>query len=105
MAFKGVFLEIQGIPYMKKVTEFREIPRNYTTRNSAGILTTSARNTEQTEVKKTDGIPCRRNSVDTLPTQSHDTKIGTENQETGSDDLRIGTQNEPTQSADSKIGT
>ncbi len=35
-------------------------------RNSAGILANSARNTEQTEVKKTDGIPCRRNSVDTL---------------------------------------
>jgi hypothetical protein len=25
-----VFLEIHGIPYMKKVTEFREIPRNFT---------------------------------------------------------------------------
>ncbi len=25
-----VFLEIYGIPYMKKVTEFREIPRNFT---------------------------------------------------------------------------
>jgi hypothetical protein len=27
---KFVFLEMQGIPYMKKVTEFREIPRNFT---------------------------------------------------------------------------
>jgi hypothetical protein len=25
-----VSLEIYGIPYMKKVTEFREIPRNFT---------------------------------------------------------------------------
>jgi hypothetical protein len=25
-----VFLVIYGIPYMKKVTEFREIPRNFT---------------------------------------------------------------------------
>ncbi len=25
-----VFLEIHGILYMKKVTEFREIPRNFT---------------------------------------------------------------------------
>jgi hypothetical protein len=24
------FLEIKGIPYMEKVTEFREIPRNFT---------------------------------------------------------------------------
>jgi hypothetical protein len=29
-AYICVFLEIYGIPYMKKVTEFREIPRNYT---------------------------------------------------------------------------
>jgi hypothetical protein len=29
-----VSLEKYGIPYMKKVTEFREIPRNYKTRNS-----------------------------------------------------------------------
>jgi hypothetical protein len=28
--FKCVFLEIKGIPYMKEVTEFREIPRNFT---------------------------------------------------------------------------
>jgi hypothetical protein len=28
--FICVFLEIYGIPYMKKVTEFREIPRNFT---------------------------------------------------------------------------
>ncbi len=27
---KCVFLEIHGILYMKKVTEFREIPRNFT---------------------------------------------------------------------------
>ncbi len=27
---KWVFLEIHGIPYMKKVTEFREIPWNVT---------------------------------------------------------------------------
>jgi hypothetical protein len=28
--FICVFLEIYEIPYMKKVTEFREIPRNFT---------------------------------------------------------------------------
>jgi hypothetical protein len=28
--FISVCLEIYGIPYMKKVTEFREIPRNFT---------------------------------------------------------------------------
>jgi hypothetical protein len=28
--FISVFLEIHGIPYMKKVKEFREIPRNFT---------------------------------------------------------------------------
>ena len=28
--FMCVFLEIYGIPYMKKGTEFREIPRNFT---------------------------------------------------------------------------
>ncbi len=28
--FICVFLEIYGIPYMKKVPEFREIPRNFT---------------------------------------------------------------------------
>ncbi len=43
-------VEIYGIPYMKKVTEF------------SGILANSARNTEETEVKKqtefrVDGIP------------------------------------------------
>ncbi len=62
---KCVILEMHGILYMKKVTEFREIPHGIR-RNSAGILANSARNTELTEVKKTDGIPCRRNSVDTL---------------------------------------
>ncbi len=49
---------------MKKVMEFLEIPRNfmelYDTEFS-GILANSARNTDQTEVKKN-----RRNSVDTL---------------------------------------
>jgi hypothetical protein len=28
--FTCVFLEIHGIPYMKKVTEFRDFPRNFT---------------------------------------------------------------------------
>jgi hypothetical protein len=28
--YQPYFLEIYGIPYMKKVTEFREIPRNFT---------------------------------------------------------------------------
>ncbi len=32
---KSVFLEIHGILYMKKVTEFRGISRNYSSRNSA----------------------------------------------------------------------
>ncbi len=38
---KCVFLEIHGIPYMKKVTEFRKIPRNFTElyyTESGGIL-------------------------------------------------------------------
>jgi hypothetical protein len=41
----------------------------YAVRNSAkfrGVLGNSARNTEETEVQKTYGISCRRNSVDTL---------------------------------------
>jgi hypothetical protein len=47
----------------------REILSNYATWNFAkfrGILANFARNTEVTEVQKTDGIPCWRNSVDIL---------------------------------------
>jgi hypothetical protein len=61
------FLEIYGILYMKKVIEFCEILRNFTElydMASAEFL----RNFEYgiDGSKKTDGIPCRRNSVDTL---------------------------------------
>ena len=51
----------------------REILSKYALRNSAkfrGILGNFARNTEETEVQKTYGIPCRRNYVDTLPALS-----------------------------------
>jgi hypothetical protein len=56
---------------MKKVTKFREHPQNFKElydTEFGGILANYARNTEKTEVKKTDGIPFRRNSVDTLNT-------------------------------------
>jgi hypothetical protein len=54
-----------GIPYMQKVTEFQEI----TTRNSAEFRRNFSQfRTEYgiDESKKTDGIQCGRNSVDTL---------------------------------------
>ena len=45
---------------MEIITEFREILSDYATWNSTkfrGILGNLARNTEVTEVQKTDGIP------------------------------------------------
>jgi hypothetical protein len=60
----------------EKVTEFREIPRNftefYTSRNSAEFRWNFSQFRTEYGIdgskKKTDGIPCRRNSVDTLET-------------------------------------
>jgi hypothetical protein len=62
--FTCVVLEIYEIPYMKKVTEFREIPRNSAEfhRNCSQFRTEYGIDGG----KKTDGIPCRRNSMDTL---------------------------------------
>jgi hypothetical protein len=59
--FLCVSLEIYGIPYMKKVTEFREISRNYTSRNSAEFR----RNCSQfrTEYGIDGSKKSRRNSV------------------------------------------
>jgi hypothetical protein len=67
-----VSLEIYGILYMKKVTEFREIPRNFTdymTRNSGEFRRNFSQFRTEYGIdgsKKTGGIPCGRNSVDTL---------------------------------------
>jgi hypothetical protein len=61
--------EILYCTYMKKVTEFG-ISRNYTTRNSAEFRRNCSQFRTEYGIdgsKKTDGIPCRRNSVDTLP--------------------------------------
>ncbi len=64
-------LHHMGLSCLWKITEFREILYKYAVRNSAkfrGILGNSSRNTEVTEVQKTYGILCRRNSVNTLHT-------------------------------------
>jgi hypothetical protein len=57
-----------------KITDFSENLSEYVVGNSAkfrGIVSNFARNTEETEVQKTYGIQCRRNSVDTLYRGSH----------------------------------
>ncbi len=67
-----VSLKIYGIPYIKKTrnsVKFRGFSRNYMTRNSGEFRRNFSQFRTEYGIdgsKKTGGIPCRRNSVDTL---------------------------------------
>ncbi len=65
-ALKCVLWEIYEILYMKLITEFHKILSNYATKNSAKFCWILANFAQNTEAQKTDGIPCWRNSLDTL---------------------------------------